>query len=583
MQICRRSRKPLQYQCHAGLTEYLAPLYYEGVIVAFVCIGQATYGMDAEFDKIAQYAAQFGICKEECHELYDMQIHYAPRTIQAACRILDACISHIYHQRMLEVRNLDTAQQIEKYINDNIAWDLSIEHLCAHFSVSRAELYQIFHTSFNSSVADYIRSKRISMAEQMVLRRLLRLLLFLQGFPPEIRLFPARIPKITGERQRSDGQKIIFSDFVQKSLLPVRFFCYSRIEGTTYRLSVCMYVWTERSIQMNERAYYGHESQLFGVEEYRLTGGKGDGMRLLQVRNGKGLDFTVSADRCADISRLHFRGENCGFFSANGYVAPAYYDDKEAGWLKNFTAGFLTTCGLLAVGSPCTDEGVRLPLHGAVDNIPAERLLWDMDDERIWVKAVMRHAQIFAEKLILTRTITCSKKTNEITITDEIENIGGEASPVMILYHMNMGYPMLSEAAELYIPAAGVTPRNAHAAEDLDTWNKVLTPTPGFEEQCYYHAFNGKPGLAAIFNHERGYGLAISFDSSSLSCFTQWKMMGVKDYVMGLEPGNCYPDGRDVMREKGLLQFLAPGEKKTYGVRLTMLENETQFEALKQK
>ena len=53
---------------------------------------------------------------------------------------------------------------------------------------------------------------------------------------------------------------------------------------------------------MNERAYYGHESQLFGVEEYRLTGGKGDGMRLLQVRNGKGLDFTVSADRCADIS-----------------------------------------------------------------------------------------------------------------------------------------------------------------------------------------------------------------------------------------------------------------------------------------
>lgn len=192
---------------------------------------------------------------------------------------------------------------------------------------------------------------------------------------------------------------------------------------------------------MNERAYYGHESQLFGVEEYRLTGGKGDGMRLLQVRNGKGLDFTVSADRCADISRLHFRGENCGFFSANGYVAPAYYDDKEAGWLKNFTAGFLTTCGLLAVGSPCTDEGVRLPLHGAVDNIPAERLLWDMDDEKIWVKAVMRHAQIFAEKLILTRTITCSKKTNEITVTDEIENIGGEASPVMILYHMNMGYP----------------------------------------------------------------------------------------------------------------------------------------------
>ena len=168
MQICRRTRKPLLYRCHAGLTEYLAPLYYEGVIVAFICIGMMTDGTQKEFESIAAYTAQFGISEQTCRELYDKHRHYTPANIKAACSILDACISHIYHQRMLEVRSLDTAQQIEKYINDNIAWDLSIEHLCAHFSVSRAELYQLFHTSFNSSVADYIRSKRISMAEQMI-------------------------------------------------------------------------------------------------------------------------------------------------------------------------------------------------------------------------------------------------------------------------------------------------------------------------------------------------------------------------------------------------------------------------------
>lgn len=57
---------------------------------------------------------------------------------------------------------------------------------------------------------------------------------------------------------------------------------------------------------MNQISYIGHPSQLCGVEEHRLVGGRGDGMRLLQVRNGKGLEFTVSADRCADISRLSF-------------------------------------------------------------------------------------------------------------------------------------------------------------------------------------------------------------------------------------------------------------------------------------
>ena len=48
---------------------------------------------------------------------------------------------------------------------------------------------------------------------------------------------------------------------------------------------------------MNNRNYFGHESQLYRVEEHRLIGGKGDQMRLLEVNNGSGIAFTVSADR----------------------------------------------------------------------------------------------------------------------------------------------------------------------------------------------------------------------------------------------------------------------------------------------
>ena len=34
--------------------------------------------------------------------------------------------------------------------------------------------------------------------------------------------------------------------------------------------------------------YIGHASQLYGIEEHRLIGGKGDGMWLFEVHNGKG-------------------------------------------------------------------------------------------------------------------------------------------------------------------------------------------------------------------------------------------------------------------------------------------------------
>ena len=319
------------------------------------------------------------------------------------------------------------------------------------------------------------------------------------------------------------------------------------------------------------RAYYGHESQIRGVEEVRLVGGKGDGMRLLQLRNAKGLEMTISADRCADISRLIFKGDNMGYFSANGYVAPSYYDQPGTGFLKSFTAGFLTTCGLTAVGSPCTDDGEELPLHGTIGNTPCERIWWTEDDDNLYIHAEINDSGVFARKLHMTRVITVSKAENAFTITDTVENRGDAKSPVMILYHMNMGYPLLSENSVVEVNSVSVAPRTAHAAKDLDTWHKMLPPTPGFEEQCYFHSFE-KDGCASIYNPDINKGLRITFDAKQLEYFTEWKMMGYRDYVLGLEPGNCHPDGRDVMRQQGKLKFLEPGESVTYEVNVTLYE-----------
>lgn len=52
--------------------------------------------------------------------------------------------------------------------------------------------------------------------------------------------------------------------------------------------------------------YIGHDSQMYGIEEHRLVGGKGDGMRLYEINNGKGLMMTVSPDRNGDITYYAF-------------------------------------------------------------------------------------------------------------------------------------------------------------------------------------------------------------------------------------------------------------------------------------
>ena len=314
--------------------------------------------------------------------------------------------------------------------------------------------------------------------------------------------------------------------------------------------------------------YIGHDSQIYGIEEHRLVGGKGDGMRLYEVNNGKGLMMTVSPDRNGDITRLRYKGINLSYMSPCGYVAPAYYDSIGSNWLGSFTAGFLTTCGLQAVGSPCQDEGEELPLHGSIGNTPCERAYWTEEKGALVIHTVTKDESIFGRKLRLSREIQVSTEHNSFVIEDTITNTGDRVEPVEILYHMNMGYPLLDEDSVITIPSVEVIPRDDHAAEDIDNWMHMEKPTAGYQERCYYHKFADEEGSAQIYQPKHDVRLTISFDAKELDGFVEWKMMGIRDYVLGLECGNCYPDGRDVMRKNGMLKFLQPGETKVYRVKV---------------
>ena len=316
--------------------------------------------------------------------------------------------------------------------------------------------------------------------------------------------------------------------------------------------------------------YVGHQGQISGVDEVILAKGKGKGMTLLQVRNGMGLEITFSADRAMDISRVTLKGDNLGYFSPCGYVSPSFYDNRHAGFLKSFTAGFMTTCGLTAVGSPCTDNGEELPLHGTIANTPCENYSYSETESEIIVKAEVRDAAIFAHQLILMREHRISKTENKVSLRDKIKNIGSAETPFEVLYHCNIGYPLLSENTVLDILSMKTEPRNEHAKSGLANCLKMEKPQLGYEEMCYYHTLQN--GRVSAYNPDINKRVTISFDVRELPYFVEWKMMGEHDYVLGLEPGNCLPDGRNIMREKCLLEFLKPNEEKIHHIEFNFTE-----------
>lgn len=313
---------------------------------------------------------------------------------------------------------------------------------------------------------------------------------------------------------------------------------------------------------MSKDKYLGHSNQMAGAEFFRRDGGRGDGMKVCRVRNGLGLECIIAADRAADVCELAFLGQNMGFLSPCGHVAP----DLNAPFLQGFTAGFFTTCGLNNVGTPNVDEGENLPLHGTISNTPCHNIFADQDEDGIRVKAVIYDSHPFGRNLKLEREYFFPADKNEFTLTDTITNLGSQETPYELLYHCNIGYPLLDEDAVLTIPSREVKPRNDHAATGIGTWNKVEKPQRGYEEMCFYHSME-KAVRVSLEQPKLGIGLALEYDAENLPYFIQWKMMGEKMYVMGLEPGNCTPDGRAAMRKAGTLSFLNPGESKTHQVK----------------
>ncbi len=308
------------------------------------------------------------------------------------------------------------------------------------------------------------------------------------------------------------------------------------------------------------KRYVGHPSQLFEVRQYTMTDGKADGTRAIQIWNGKDLTYTVIPDRCLDIADVRYKGMSMAYITPCGIVNSKYFEADGTNWLRSFFGGFLTTCGLQNIGSP--DETPELTMHGRIANTPCENLCIELDPDGLGanIKGTVREAVLFGCKLTLKRNYRCNFAENKISFIDTITNEGYERVPVSILYHMNAGYPLLSENAKLVIPSTEVQSISEHAENHISEWREITPPAPEFSEMCYYHRLS--ENCYGIDNPDIGVRMRISFASNGLlDRLVQWKMLGVGEYVMGLEAASSTIEGRADAIKNGSQKYIMPGQK----------------------
>jgi hypothetical protein len=326
----------------------------------------------------------------------------------------------------------------------------------------------------------------------------------------------------------------------------------------------------------------GHSSQFGGIKSYTLNDGFAKGIRALDFRTTRGLELTVLLDRAMDISEARYKGMSLCWRSPAGDVAPPYYDPKGIEWLWTFFGGLLTTCGLTQAGAPNTDQGEELGLHGRISTAQAERVSiteeWSGDRLLLRASGLIREARLFGPCLEMKRTITAYGDGAGFSLRDTITNAGARTTPLMLLYHINTGFPLLDEHAELILPTTASQPRDAEAEKGKEDFAKMHAPVTGYAEKVYFHTMKpckeGHVNVALINRRlgNGGIGLRLRYKASELPCFTEWKMLGDKEYTLGLEPGTVLPMGRAAERAAGRVIDLEVGQQISAGFEIEVVE-----------
>ncbi len=343
----------------------------------------------------------------------------------------------------------------------------------------------------------------------------------------------------------------------------------------------------------------GATRQIAGVELVEHGDGPVRGVRTLVFRTGAGLDFSVLVDRTMDIGRFDYRGVPFAWQSDTGFRNPAFMDpmgDGGNGFMRGFS-GLLCTCGFDHIRQP--DKGpadhfdlplrreIAYPMHGRGAFQPATLggygEIWDGDECTLWCEGTVGQVQVMGENLSFTRRIEAKLGGSDVRIVDTVTNRGFSRTPHMLLYHINVGWPILEAGARFVAPVRGTFASNVPRESQQAGWRRQVEPLARFVQQVFDHDAvadaNGRVP-AALVNDRIGLGFVVEYDAKRFMCLQQWQAFADGVYGFGIEPATTRWGNRADAERRGELDWLEHGEQRTYSTTLSVLHGAADIAAL---
>ncbi len=304
------------------------------------------------------------------------------------------------------------------------------------------------------------------------------------------------------------------------------------------------------------------------------------GVRSVLLQNDR-ISLEVVVDRGLDIAGARISQIPVGWRSPTEIVAPWFVENAGFGPHRGFFGGLLTTCGLDHIGAPTERSAERfaypsrtadsLPMHGRVSGSPARLSAYGVTDTdhgiEAFVEGTVTQVAVFGEHLVLSRRISIAYGSSTIRIADTVTNRGYAPSPLAVMYHVNVGWPVVAPGARVEVDGRTVRGDGDHTS--------VVVPTQGAPERTWLHVPDtdrGGRAAAAVVNERiddtTSAGMRLSWDATTLPTLVQWELTaGAGHYAVALEPSTMAPGPDGELA----LPTLEPGASARLGIEIELL------------
>ena len=170
MEECKNKNTPIVYNCHLGLTEVIAPIKEDNVIICYFMFGQFLIDEEKEKSRMAilNNLKEYGIDDNTLKDAIEKIPCLNSARLKALVKIFGAIVSQIILSKMIDYSEIKFLNNLNLYIDAHLSENIHIKDIYEYLNISRSFLYMYSKKYLDCSISTYILNRKINHARHML-------------------------------------------------------------------------------------------------------------------------------------------------------------------------------------------------------------------------------------------------------------------------------------------------------------------------------------------------------------------------------------------------------------------------------